>query len=115
MRDEHAPTNANIFSIFGGGIDDGETADEALLREIREELEYMPLNVKYFMHSDTGTRTCEVYIEEVGPDFESKVNVREGKYGKFLANDEIVHAKDVSYLAKILTAEINAWLHNIAL
>jgi 8-oxo-dGTP diphosphatase len=115
MRDEHAPTNANKFSLFGGGLDDGETAEEAMLRELQEELEYSPKNLKYFLRSETGTRISEVFIEEVGDDFEKDVVVHEGLYGKFLSLEEIEHADNVSFLAKTLVAELNAWLNGIKL
>jgi len=37
LRDEHAPTAANKWSFFGGGIDKGESPKEAIIRECKEE------------------------------------------------------------------------------
>jgi 8-oxo-dGTP diphosphatase len=40
-RDNHAYTvNPNYWGLFGGGVEDGESLEEALDREIWEELEY---------------------------------------------------------------------------
>lgn len=38
-RDAHAPIHANQWSLFGGGIEEGETPEEAVIRETKEELD----------------------------------------------------------------------------
>ena len=115
MRDENAPSHPSMYSIFGGGIDGEESHRDAVLREIREELVYTPQNLTYFLHSEMGTRICELYIEEVSMDFESQIEVKEGKYGKFLSMQEIEQTPHISFLARMFTAEINAWLTNVPL
>src|SRR3990172_3386774 len=35
------------YGFFGGGIEDGETAEKAVRRELREELQYSPKELKY--------------------------------------------------------------------
>jgi 8-oxo-dGTP pyrophosphatase MutT (NUDIX family) len=41
-RSKDAAPGADRFGMFGGGIEDGESPEAALLREIREELDYQP-------------------------------------------------------------------------
>src|SRR4051812_36322562 len=38
-RDENAPVNADEWSLVGGGVEPGETAAEAAVRELAEETE----------------------------------------------------------------------------
>lgn len=39
-KDAEAPNNPNMWCLFGGGIEAGESAEEALAREMQEELEW---------------------------------------------------------------------------
>ena len=39
-RTDDAPRNPGFWSIFGGGIEEGESPFEAVIREIKEELDY---------------------------------------------------------------------------
>jgi len=34
-----APTNANLWVMIGGSVESGESADEAIRREVKEELD----------------------------------------------------------------------------
>jgi 8-oxo-dGTP pyrophosphatase MutT (NUDIX family) len=106
-RDGNAPTDPNIFSLFGGGIEENETPAHALAREVREELVYTPRNLGYFSKYETSKRICYVFIEEVGYDFESLVDVQEGEYGKFLPYSEIEFSKDVSFIARTIIHSIH--------
>ncbi|MFZ1301640.1 MAG: NUDIX domain-containing protein [Candidatus Microsaccharimonas sp.] len=38
LRDDRAPTFKNKWTLFGGRVEDGEEPEEALLRELNEEL-----------------------------------------------------------------------------
>ena len=41
-RSDAAARNPGWFSIFGGGVEKGESPAEAMIREIKEELDEMP-------------------------------------------------------------------------
>ena len=45
-RDANAPVYPNFWGLFGGGIEDNETPEEALKREAYEELRYFPKSAK---------------------------------------------------------------------
>lgn len=47
-RDEFAPTNPNYWGFFGGGIEKGESAKEAVKREAKEELGIELKNLELF-------------------------------------------------------------------
>lgn len=100
-RSFDAPRNPGLTGLFGGGFERGENPDEAFLREVFEELnyvpqEYYPLGVYYsgdIMH---------IFAEEVGSDFEGKVVVNEGEGGVFVnlgkLNDHPIPSRHVRVL-----------------
>ncbi len=108
-RDGNAPTHPNIFSMFGGQIEAGEDSHTAVLREITEELVYTPAALRLFPQqftSDANGKLFDVYIEEVGADFEQRVTVLEGEYGRFLTATDIAGRGDVSTVGKEIVAAL---------
>ena len=53
------------FGIFGGHIEDGESPETALFREIKEELNYRPRNVRFFRKYEHFDCEQYVYVSEV--------------------------------------------------
>lgn len=103
MRDEKAPTYANHFGLFGGGVDESEDLEPCMRREIREELKYESRNPRFIDFFEDADRLIHFYIEEVGANFESLITVQEGKYGKFLTALEIRSSDIVaSHVAPII-------------
>lgn len=49
QRSEDAPRWPGYWAVFGGGVEDGETIEDALRREIREELNYEVRNPRLFI------------------------------------------------------------------
>jgi 8-oxo-dGTP pyrophosphatase MutT (NUDIX family) len=101
-----ARNNQGLFGLFGGGLEQDETPEEGMYREISEELSYVPTRPIYFSRYETNKGIIHVFLEEVRDDFESKVVVGEGEYGRFLATDEVLHARDVSMLAQMIIHHI---------
>lgn len=99
MRDANAPVYAKMFSLFGGGIEVAEDTEEALRREVMEELQYSAAKSQYFGHFSNGYSDFYVFIEEVDSDFEARITVLEGEYGSFLTFDDIACSKLVSPIA----------------
>jgi 8-oxo-dGTP pyrophosphatase MutT (NUDIX family) len=63
-RDKDAPTRKNMWAIFGGGIDEGETPEQAVRREAKEELGVELNGLKFFgyYNQDEGYGMVEKFI-----------------------------------------------------
>jgi 8-oxo-dGTP pyrophosphatase MutT (NUDIX family) len=86
-RDKNASRHPGFFGFFGGGADDNETPEETLLREIKEELDFIPDNFNHFGRYDLPEIIMDLFITKVGNDFESKIKILEGEYGRWF-NEE---------------------------
>lgn len=78
------------FGFWGGGKENNETPDETLRREIKEELDLNLEGHSYFGKYEFYKSVKDFYFLEVGEDFESKIKVLEGDYGKFFSLSEIM-------------------------
>lgn len=95
-RSADAPRNPNILGGFGGGLEGDENNEEALLREMYEELEYTP--VKYLLLGifETDHSVSNYYIEEVKQSFEKNITVHEGKGGEWHEASKVIGRDDIS-------------------
>jgi mutator protein MutT len=82
-RTADAPRHASKYAFFGGGIEPGETIEQALRREIREELSIDISQYQYFGDYEGETSIHHIFIMAVADTFEASVTVCEGEYGKF--------------------------------
>lgn len=84
----------NRWGTFGGGIEVGESPEEAIIREIREELEYVLEGAEYI-----GKYVFDGYdihmFRKVDPNIRLEdLNVREGQKGEFLTRERL---KEIEY------------------
>jgi len=105
-RDKDAARAPGVFGMFGGGMDEGESPKEGMLREVQEELTYTPVDARYFSRYETAIGIYHIFIEEVGGDFESKVKVNEGEYGKFLSLADMDQLTDISMTAHLVAEQM---------
>ncbi|MFT5360083.1 MAG: 8-oxo-dGTP pyrophosphatase MutT (NUDIX family) [Candidatus Paceibacteria bacterium] len=82
-RSDEAPLNPGTLGGFGGGLEENENNEEALVREIREELEYSPKDYLLLETLETDYSISNYYIEKVDEDFAKKITVNEGKQGEW--------------------------------
>jgi len=85
----NAERHPGWFTIFGGGVELGETAEEAMLREIKEELNFIPNKYLYLGEYSDDYSVSNYYISEVANNFEANIKISEGDYGKFFSETEI--------------------------
>lgn len=104
-RDMNAKRAPGVFGMFGGGLDENETPEEALLREVQEELAYSPEEPRYFSRYENANTIFNVFIEEVNDDFESQIKIGEGEYGKFLTLSE-TQTLSVSPSSRLITLQL---------
>ncbi|MEI6627085.1 MAG: NUDIX hydrolase, partial [bacterium] len=64
-RSDDAERAPGWFTIFGGGVELGETAEEAMLREVKEELNFIPNNYSYLDEYSDNYSLSYYYIYEV--------------------------------------------------
>jgi len=110
-RDANAKLLPDFFGFFGGGIESGETPEMAMLRETKEELDYEPYEYRFFNQYEFLTSINNVFIIEVDDTFEDKIEVREGRYGKFLSKEEVDSEKMLSDPDKQVLKELFKELH----
>ena len=99
--------------MFGGTIEDGETPETALFREVREELDYQPSNVRFFRKyesTDIGFE-ASIFVSEVDEHFENEITVLEGEYGKFLSEREL-DAENLSEVDRRMLNDVFRWLQH---
>lgn len=100
------------FGLFGGHSEGGETAVQTLMREIQEELAYVPQNPIYFSRYEMAERVLHVFIEEVGADFEAHIQVSESELSKFVSLEEFKKLELVQSGARLILPEIAKYLQN---
>ena len=77
------------FGFFGGGSEGDENAEETLMREIKEELNFDVAGYKFLGHYEFLGSIKDIYFLEVDNTFESIIKIGEGEYGRFFSEDEI--------------------------
>lgn len=78
------------FGFFGGHHESGETSEQALEREIREELNIKIKNYKFLNTFESQQHIKYAFFVEVNENFEQEIKISEGQYGKFFTESEIL-------------------------
>ncbi|OHA15886.1 MAG: hypothetical protein A3G52_03320 [Candidatus Taylorbacteria bacterium RIFCSPLOWO2_12_FULL_43_20] len=94
-RGGDAPRFPGYFGFFGGGMEEGESPENALVREIKEEMDIDIESYNFFGTYDYGDDVNHIFTLEVDDNFENKVNILEGEYGKFFGEKDLAGLKIV--------------------
>jgi 8-oxo-dGTP pyrophosphatase MutT (NUDIX family) len=88
-RSENAERNPGYFCVFGGGIEGKENSEQGMLREIKEELSFVPNNYFYLGEYSDEFSISYYYAVKVEDNFEAVAKVQEGDYGRFFSEEEV--------------------------
>ena len=94
------------FTIFGGGVEKGETPEKAMLRESKEELNFIPINYFYVGQYSDDYSISHYYAVEVQDNFEAIIKIGEGDYGKFFSEEEIKNESKFSNNNKKILSDL---------
>jgi 8-oxo-dGTP pyrophosphatase MutT (NUDIX family) len=108
-RTKDAPLAADMFGIFGGHLEDGESPETALFREILEELDYHPWNARFFRKYEYIDCEQYVFVTEVDEGFENEIKVLEGEYGAFFSESDLNSEKVIEF-DKAVFHDVFRWL-----
>jgi 8-oxo-dGTP pyrophosphatase MutT (NUDIX family) len=94
--------------LWGGGIDEGETPEGGLKREVKEELGLDVTNYPYVLHNqyEFWGAIESVFIFEAPEDFDSKVVIGEGEYGKWFSAEEAFELPNLIFQAKVIINDL---------
>lgn len=93
-RDKNAKRHPGLFGFFGGGKENNETPKETLLREVKEELDFVPDNINYFGKYILPRTIVDMFTTKVGSNFENEIKILEGEYGKWFTKNDFENERD---------------------
>lgn len=102
------------FGFWGGGAEGEETPEEALIREVREELG-IDLNinrVKLFNSYEFLKGFKFMYLFEPEEGWEKDIVIGEGDYGKWFTTTEAIESNCISLEDKVVMNDLERALLN---
>ncbi|MDD4358518.1 MAG: NUDIX domain-containing protein [Candidatus Pacebacteria bacterium] len=94
-RSKDAKRAPGFFGFFGGGAEEGETPEQALLREIKEELDYNLKSFDFFNKYETENVLMDLFTLKVDDNFEKEIKVLDGDYGKWFDEETFLKEKNL--------------------
>ena len=106
-RDKNNRWNQNTWSEFGGQIEKNETPEEAVKRELKEEIGIELTNLKFFkkyrIQKEKGIYEAFFYVASLNTSINTlKSRQREGKNVEFFTFQETQNLKLANYTKKAL-------------
>jgi len=87
-RSKTAKRIPDYFGFFGGGLEGEETPEQALAREIKEELNYQPVNYFLLKFYEFERKEAWVFYQKVSDNFANEVEVLGAQYGQWFSQPE---------------------------
>lgn len=79
----------NCWSTFGGALEPGETPEQAIVREIEEELDYELVDFEYFGNFPFDGYDIHIFIKHDPAITLADLHVHEGQRGQFFTLEEV--------------------------
>jgi len=101
----------NHWDLIGGHVEDGETPEEALIREVKEELNFDLKEYKFFRqykctHGDAYPNIKYIYSGKFNIPV-GEITLLEGEYPRYFSREEIPNVKFANILKQIVLDFIN--------
>ena len=99
------------WDLFGGHVEEGEMPEEALVREVNEELGIELTDYKFFrkyecLEGDAYPNIKYIYYGSINIPIE-EITLYEGDHAEYFAKNEIEHLKFANILKKIVLEYID--------
>jgi len=88
LRDDKVKKFPNCWVLLGGALEGDETPEEAVKREIKEEIGIEIENLKYFKNFNYEYITQSFFYKKMNLDL-GKIDLKEGKEIKFFSKEDI--------------------------
>ena len=104
--DDPAISCPNTWSFFGGEVDIGESHEQALKRELKEELNWRPLNMELIGESTDFKTNCRTTYFSIRCNIPSKqLRLGEGQEMKWYYKEEVFQLTNLPSIIKKIIKE----------
>lgn len=104
-RSDDAVRLPGYFGFFGGHAEGEENPDEALRREIKEELNFSLEKYEALGKYEFPWSVKHAFTLEVNDSFEKEIEVLEGDYGQYFTREEALNEQKIIEEDKIILRE----------
>ncbi|MBI2474662.1 MAG: NUDIX domain-containing protein [Candidatus Taylorbacteria bacterium] len=103
-------TGHDVAVFFGGGAEGQENPEQALIREIKEELDFEPLGNNFFRKYEFEGSIKHIFIIGVEESFDTKITILEGQYGRWFNRSEVEEEPKLIEEDKIVLRDLYRYL-----
>ncbi|HBQ83145.1 MAG: hypothetical protein A2X05_10635 [Bacteroidetes bacterium GWE2_41_25] len=102
---------SNHWDLIGGHVEEGETPEEALIREVKEELDIELKEYKFYkeflcLEGDTYENIKYIYSGKINIPIE-EITLYEGQYARYFTKEEIPDVKFANIIKSVVLDYIN--------
>jgi 8-oxo-dGTP diphosphatase len=101
----------NHWALIGGHVEEGETPEEALIREVKEELDIEIRDYKFYkeflcLEGDAYENIKYIYTAKINIPVE-EITLYEGQYARYFTKEEIPDVKFANIIKSVVLDYIN--------